>query len=301
MFYVGFVLISQRSVTEAAAHYHRVVSALHENWSPHPSQALVGRAIFSDMLKFVFVQCGRKWGKTEIIVYSLWRWALLNPNSSCYYICPELKQAKEIIWKSKDKRGRSRIQAFGPADFIDSIDNTELRVNFKNGSFIKCDGSDNWSAWKGISPNFIVLDEFSDFKPEFFPAMNPNRAVFDAPLVIIGTPPEKIWLDKDTPHQYVEKAQEARELMLEDGSALWIKRPSWDNPDPTIQMFLRKEKKSLFRANKQDEWWRDYGAELMPAKASKIFPNFISDMTLDGAHVADHSTILDTIMRYTNE
>lgn len=299
-------MVNEQAVGDAARHYAQVISALHrfdlpesEHWKPHESQLLIGNAVFKRGCKFIFVQCGRKFGKTEIIVYCLWRWALMNPGSSCYYICPELKQAKEIIWKARDQRGRLRIQEFGPQEYIESIDNTELRITFKNGSFIKCDGSDNWAAWKGISPNFIVLDEFAEFKPEFYGAMNPNRATFDAPMVIIGTPPEKIWLDRDKPHQYVELAQECRQQMLEDpNDAFWIKRPSWCNPLPNIQNFLRKEKKVLFRMGKEDEWWRDYGAELVPAKARKIFPNFVADSTMEGSHVIAHDLMIVQMSEY---
>lgn len=287
---------------------HIVVSSLHNwigldgkpnppelHWTPHPSQFLVLESIFKNDCKNVFVQCGRKWGKTEVIVYSLWRWALLTQKQSCYYICREAKQAREIIWKARDKRGRLRLQEFGPADFIQDIDDEDMRITFKNGSFLKVDGSDNYRAWAGISPNFLVLDEFADFRPEFWRVMNPNRATFNAPVVIIGTPPVQIWLDKDTPHQYVELAHEYQLDMFESGRSFHIKRPSWDNPDPVIQEFLRHEKKALFRMGKQDEWWRDYGAELVNAGAKKVFPGFISDPSITGSHVLPHSAILDAM------
>lgn len=280
---------------------HHVISSLHrwnhpdpaQHWEPHPSQLLVLEALFVHDCKLIFCQCGRKWGKTETIIYSLWRWALLNPGSSCYYICPELKQAKEIVWKSRDKQGKLRIQEFGPTEFIDAIDNTELRVTFKNGSFIKVDGSDNFDAWAGISPHFVILDEFRSFKPEFYSVMNPNRATFDAPMVIIGTPPKQIWLSKDVPHQYVEVAQEARTSMLENGESFHIKRPSWDNPDPVIQKFLAREKRILRKKNKLSEWWREYGAELVQDGENKVFPQFISDPTIQGTHVKTYSSIVD--------
>lgn len=290
-------------LSPAERYRHIVVSSLHNwfdpdpanHWEPHPSQQLVLESIFVNDCKLVFVQCGRKWGKTEVIVYSLWRWALLNPGQSCYYICPEFKQAKEIIWKSRDRKGRLRIQEFGPNDFIESIDNTELRINFKNGSFIKVDGSDNFDAWAGISPHFVVLDEFRSFKPQFYGVMNPNRATFNAPQIIIGTPPPQIWIDKDTPHQYVEVAQEAKLDMLETGLSFHIKRPSWDNPDPLIHTFLRSEKKRLFRLGKQAEWWREYGAELVSGGEAKVFAKFIADPTVSGSHVLPHSHILDAM------
>ncbi len=234
---------------------------------------------------------------TEIANYCLWRWALLNPNSACYYICPELKQAREINWESKDRRGKDRLPEFGAREFIESVDNTEMRITFKNGSFIKVDGSDNYDAWAGISPNFIVLDEFRSFKPEFYSVMNPNRAVYDAPMVIMGTPPKQIYIDKDTEHQYVELAKEFRTDMLEGGPSLWIKRPSWSNPDPVIQRFLAAEKRKLFRAKKEYEWYREYGAELVPGDSSKIFPQFLSDPTQDLSHVVTHSDMVGFILK----
>lgn len=268
-------------------------------WSPHPSQALVAEAVFARGCKQVFVQCGRKWGKTEIIVYCLWRYALLNPNSSCYYICPEAKQAKEIVWKSKDRSGRLRIQGFGPSEFIDNIQNDELRITFKNGSFIKVDGSDNFDAWAGISPNFIVLDEFRSFKPEFYSVMNPNRATFDAPMLIIGTPPDRIWITPDIMHQYVEIARETQyEMATSPDESFWIKRPSWDNPDPLIHKFLRKEKKRLERRNKMDEWWREYGAEVVQGGANKVFPTFIADKTYPSTHVHAYGDMIHKLENF---
>lgn len=280
---------------------HIVVSSLHNwfdpdpanHWHPHASQHLVLEALFVRDCKLVFCQCGRKWGKTETIVYALWRFALLNPGVACYYICPTQKQGREIVWKSRDRKGRLRLQEFGPAEFIANIDNEDLRITFKNGSFIKVDGSDNFAAWAGISPHLVVLDEFCYFKADFYDVMNPNRATFDAPMIIIGTPPKQIWLDKDTPHQYVEVAKEARDTMMDTGEALHIKRASWDNPDPMIQSFLRREKKILFRKNKQATWWREYGAEFVTDGETKIFPAFTADPTLPGSHVIPHSYILD--------
>ncbi len=289
------------------ANYHYVIRSLHgldgksqTPWNPHPSQKLVGQSLFQRGCKNIFIQCGRKWGKTEIIVYCLWRWALLNPNSACYYICPIIKQAREIIWESKNRQGRDRLPQFGSSEFIESIDNTEMRITFKNGSFIKVDGSDNFDAWAGISPNFIVLDEFRSFKPEFYGVMNPNRAVFNAPMIIMGTPPEQIWIDKDNEHQYIEIAKEIRMDMLEGGDSFWIKRPSWDNPDPVIQRFLAAEKKRLFRRGKQDEWFREYGAELVPGGSSKIFRKFISDPTMPMSHVVPHSEMVGYLLKEQN-
>lgn len=282
------------------SYYHHVIRALHsldnpdpkQRWQPHDSQILIGQALFVHNCKNIFIQCGRKFGKTEIIIYCLWRYALLNPGSACYYLCPVKKQAKEIIWDVRDKRGRLRLKEFASSEFIERIDEDELRIVFKNGSFIKVDGSDNADAWAGISPHFLVLDEFRSFRPEFLTVMNPNRATFDAPMIVIGTPPEQVYIEPEVPHQYIELAKEIREDMLAGGPSFWIKRPSWANPDPTIQAFLATEKMKLFRRGRSAEWYREYGAECVADTARKIFPNFIADSTLANSHVLYHSALL---------
>ena len=52
---------------------------LHTFWQPHTGQLDVGRPLISGKASTLFVQCGRKWGKTDFAVYLLWRHALLHP------------------------------------------------------------------------------------------------------------------------------------------------------------------------------------------------------------------------------
>jgi len=292
--------VAEDTLSEIEKYHHHVVNSLHNwsdpevknHWNPHTFQLQALKAIFVSDCKNVFIQCGRKWGKTETIVYALWRFALLNPNTSNYYLCPLIKQAKEIIWDARDTRGRYRLKEFGPKEFISYIDESELRIVFKNGSFIKVDGSDNYNAWAGISPHFLVLDEYADFNPKFYPVMDPNRATFDAPVVIIGTPPEEEFIDKDTLHPYVELARDFQKEMFLGGQALYLKRPSWDNPNPVIQKFLKRTRQSLERRGKMHEWYRMYCAELVRSGENKVFPHFIANPQIQGSQVYYQSDII---------
>lgn len=147
----------------------------------------VARALFIDGCKDIWVEGGRKGGKSYgVICYCAWRWAGMFPGSHIYYYAPEQKQAKEILWAPQI------IQNFGPREYLTGKPNdTEMRVNFKNGSYIKLDGSDNFDSVRGISSaHLFFLDERRDFKKEFFPAFDPNRARFMAPVISTSTPPE---------------------------------------------------------------------------------------------------------------
>lgn len=181
----------------------KIIHLLHQQFEPHIGQKQVIKDLFWHEVDRLFVECGRKFGKTQLVCYCLWRWCLVFPNSKCYYFSPFAKQSKEIIWAPRF------IQNFGPTEFIKSINNTEMRIRFKNGSFIKLDGSDNLEAYRGITPDGLcVYDEFKDFKKEFHEAFEPNLAARGSPLLIVGTPPRLEDEDEDKPSQFRVLADE---------------------------------------------------------------------------------------------
>jgi hypothetical protein len=237
-----------------AKHLAQTIEELDKLWKPHEAQIKIGRSLFRDYIRRIFIQCGRKFGKTDIVDYFLWRWARMMPNQHCYYMAPYQKQAKEIVWASK------RIQSFGPKDWIASINNTDLRIKFTNGSFIKVDGSDNYEAYRGINPHFMVYDEFKDFRPQFHQAMNPNLSVYNAPLVIIGTPP-------DHENQFTEIADEFKA----DPDSRFFSFPTSSNPYINKE-WLAKEKARLIARGDEAEWLREYEGLFVKGGKRSILP-----------------------------
>lgn len=252
----------------------QIMKDLHEHWSPHSGQVKVGKELFTKDVRNIMIQCGRKWGKSEFSIYALWRWALLNPGSACYYLAPQYKQAKEIIWAA------NRIQTFGPRKYINKINSVETRITFKNGSFIKVDGSDNYEAYRGITPDFVVYDEFKDFNPKFHVGMEPNLAVNKAPLLIIGTPP-------DRECQYTDMADEFKGR----SDASWFRMDSFTNPHIPHE-WLKRQKEILTARGEEDVWRREYEARFVRGGASSIFPMFSPDR-----HLYDHKQLVQEISR----
>lgn len=263
---------------DQAAKYREVILKLNERFKPHPGQIKVGKALFDQDTRHIFMQCGRNWGKTELVAYILWRWAALNPKSSCYYISPFQKQSREIIWASK------RIQNMGPREWLlegsHGINNSEMRLNFTNGSFIKCDGSDNYDAYRGVKPHIVCYEEFKDFRPEWHVAMDPNLAAFNAPLLIIGTPPE-------TENQFTSLAEEYRRTK---GKAFYT-GPSWENTYLDRE-WLSKKKQELYARGEGDVWEREYGGRFIRGGASTVFP-----MLNKATHQLPHGALMDRISR----
>jgi hypothetical protein len=250
------------SLEANATTYIEVIRGLHESWAPHPGQVEVGRAIFNEGKKSVFVQCGRKWGKTEIAAYICWRIAQAIPNSPCYFIGPEQKQTREIVWANK------RIQNFGPREWLldgsEGINQTEMRLRFKNGSFIKVDGSDNHDSYRGPEYKVCIYEEFKDQKKEFRDAMRPNAAVLDGIDVFIGSPPDG---DEISAAEYLETAEEHRS----DPRKMFKQAPTWENPRISAE-WLFDEKTRLYKRGDGDVWEREYGANIVFGGKASIFP-----------------------------
>lgn len=224
------------------------------DWKLHPGQIKIGQKLFNENIARIFVQCGRKFGKTELCMYILWRIAMTKPGANLYYICPTFKLAKEIVWASK------RLQKFGPEAYIESINNTELRVNFKNGSFIKLEGSDNVDALRGITPDGVVYDEFKDIHPEAYDSMLPNLLPKKAFMICIGTPP-MVW------DHYMITAEEYQK----DHDCFFVEMPTTSNPH-IDKAWLAKEKARLIARGDLDIWLTEYEAKFVRGGKKKIFP-----------------------------
>jgi hypothetical protein len=172
---------------------------------------------------------------------------------------PEQKQAKEILWAS------GRIQNFGPKDWLDGEpNNTEMRLKFKNGSFIKIDGSDNYESYRGVKPRgLIIYDELKDINPKFLDAFEPNRAAFDPPALWIGTPPE-------VENHYIHYMEEAKN------------NPRWKffHAPTSLNPFIKREwladKEAYYkRIGDYETWLREYEAIFVKGGKSHVFPQWL--------------------------
>lgn len=212
---------------------------------------------------------------SELMAYLLWRWAWTYPGSENYYFAPFMKQAREIMWASR------RIQSFGPWEWVESVNDTEMRIRFNNGSFIKLEGSDNDQALRGIKPRGLVIyDEYKDFRPEFHDAMDPNRAAHDAPLLVIGTPPEF------ENHFNVMQAD-----FQSSPNKRFFRFPTEANPHISKE-WLAQKKAELYARGDGDQWEREYMALNVRGGHRSIFP-----MLDPSKHKHPHDTLIAKIHR----
>lgn len=274
---------------EAAASWNRI-ERLNQAFGPsgpHPAQQKAIQAVFARRKRIVQVDCGRKWGKTEWLIYCLYRQALLRPGQY-YYIAPFQKQAKELIWAN------NRLQGFFP-EAIAEINNSEMRVTLTNGSFIKLDGADNFDSYRGVNPHGIVYDEFKDHRPEFHKAMGPNLATHRAQLILAGTPPSETAMPlSDDPVEALAMMHAydimAKVCQTRDNCA-YFNWPTWANPHIDKQ-WLREEKEILFARGEEAEWYREYEAKRVSGGLDNIFPMFDPP-----THIVPHEDLMESLTK----
>jgi hypothetical protein len=244
--------------------HFQILGDLHKNWTPHPGQVTALKPLIDGKIKTLFLQCARKWGKTECAVYLLWRQCLLYPGSACYYVAPTIVHARKIVWIDP------RLSTFGDKKYVEDINQTEMIVKFKNGSFIQILGSENHYAANGLRPSFLVLDELAEHDFNFLNIMQPNRIVYDAPMLVIGTPPIATSKNRE---QYLMLADECKI----SPDSMWIKQTSYENTHIPKER-LDKIKAKMLARGEGYLWEAYYLAEIVAGGPNSVFPMLDKDV-----------------------
>ena len=232
---------------------------------PHAGQAPVLKTLRRDIVKFLFLQCSRNFGKSTTVGIDAAWFAGMFPRQKVYIIAPFRVLAEEIYIKSHFMH--DIIPKEWLLDGSAGFSKSELRFYFKNESYIKIDGADNDATVRGYKPTRLACDEFQDWKPEVWQGMEPNLLAHDATVILVGTPP-------DRPNVYTEQADFTKMRMREGNQRyLWLRRTIHDNPRIPPDRIKELEQGFLERGE-EAIWKREYLAEFIPGGASSVFPQF---------------------------
>lgn len=274
----------------------QIMKDLHKYWQPHSGQIEALEEFYDPdtSVDTLFVQCGRKFGKTDLAIYVLWRHALLNPGSMCYYVAPQLTHGRELVWNNRrivkfgcERDSSGRITPGGEdtlTKYVNKVQDVQSTIKLKNGSSIKVIGSENWGSANGLTPDFVVYDEFKVFKKQWHTEFNPNRVARKAPLVIIGTPPKPGDVNKE---EYIDISEQCKKR--ED--SLHIIRNSYSNPHVPKEA-IDAEIEKLKERGEFDVVEREYYGKLVYGGADSIFP-----MLNEQRHTYTHSALMLEIGR----
>ncbi|MDB4312145.1 hypothetical protein N9937_01815 [bacterium] len=162
-----------------------VITLPHE-YNPREYQKPIWKALFEEKKKRLLCLWHRRAGKDKTCVNIIVA-AAHETIGSYYYLFPELKQARRVIWEGIGKDGKRFIDHF-PKDLIKRVNNIEMVIEFNNGSIFRICGADRYDALMGSNPVGIIFSEYSLQNPRAWDYMRPILAENDGWALFQYTP-----------------------------------------------------------------------------------------------------------------
>jgi len=151
-----------------------VIQYLPHNFTPRHYQKDLLKAFFAHRYKRLVCLWHRRAGK-DAICTNLVLGAAFERIGNYYYLFPELKQARRDIWEGIGSDGNRFLDCF-PSHLIRKINNSEMTIEFINGSLLRFGGSDRYDSLMGSNPVGIIFSEFSLQKPSAWDYLRPILA-----------------------------------------------------------------------------------------------------------------------------
>ncbi len=89
--------------------------------------------VANSLKRFRCLMSGRRFGKTTFAIREMARYAA-KPNQTVWYVAPSYRMAKGIVWRKL----KHRLQDLR---WIDKVNESELTIYLKNGSYIALKGA----------------------------------------------------------------------------------------------------------------------------------------------------------------
>lgn len=109
--------------------------------------------IFDTDTRFRVVSSGRRFGKSYLALTEMAR-AARFPNKNVWYVSPSYRQSKQIMWSQLKEK-------LITINWAKKIHETDLSIELVNGSKISLRGADNFDSLRGVSLDFLCMDEFA--------------------------------------------------------------------------------------------------------------------------------------------
>ncbi len=151
-----------------------MIHYLPHNFIPRHYQKDLLKAFFIDRYKRLVCLWHRRAGK-DAICNNLVLGAAFERIGNYYYLFPELKQARRDIWEGIGSDGTRFLDCY-PKHLIRKVNNSEMTIEFINGSLLRFCGSDRYDSLMGSNPVGIIFSEFSLQKPQAWDYLRPILA-----------------------------------------------------------------------------------------------------------------------------
>ena len=140
------------------------------------------KKVWESDARFKVVAAGRRTGKSRLAAWALLINALqiTTPNTHVFYVTTTQGQARDIMWDLLLDIG---------APVIASSHINNMQIKLINGGIISLKGGDRSETMRGVSLQYLVLDEYASMKPEIWEQiLRPALADRQGHALFIGSP-----------------------------------------------------------------------------------------------------------------
>jgi PBSX family phage terminase large subunit len=132
--------------------------------------------------RYKVINCGRRAGKSFLVSIEILKFATENTKSIVWYISPNYKQSKQIMW--------AMLRDLIPPEIIENKNETALTFLLTNGSEISLKGAQDPDTLRGVHVDFCVFDEtaFIEHWEEVWKVIRPTLVDSKAKVWFISTP-----------------------------------------------------------------------------------------------------------------
>ena len=147
------------------------------------------KAIFASKARFRTVSAGRRFGKTFLSMYEIARVARY-PNKRIFYVAPSYRMGKQIIWEDLKSQ-------LSQKKWVKKVNESDLTLTLVNNTRISIRSADNPDSMRGVSLDFVVLDEAA-FMPKtvWTEVLRPTLSDRQGGAVFISTPKGYNWFQE---------------------------------------------------------------------------------------------------------
>lgn len=144
------------------------------NWEPRYDQMALWEYLQQDIPGLRAVECAhRRWGKDEICLNTGATKAFQRVGNY-WHLLPQYNQCRKAIWEAVNPRtGKKRVDEAFPDVIRNSVRNTDMYIEFVNGSSWQLVGSDNFNALVGSPPIGITFSEYALSDPRCWAYLSP--------------------------------------------------------------------------------------------------------------------------------
>ena len=115
----------------------------------------------------------RRWGKDDVSLHCTAKKSFQRAGNY-WHMLPQFNQCRKAIWEAINPRsGKRRIDEAFPDAIRSATRNTDMYIEFKNGSSWQLVGSDNYNALVGSPPIGITFSEYALSDPQSWAYLSP--------------------------------------------------------------------------------------------------------------------------------